>query len=115
MTAGKNFHWSIQRSMNEQVVEGKIANRSKTSSGGNAEREPRRGKEPLMHPLTAEQGEDLEESRAYRFSRHCDPRGMNQRSCFHTSRLCDQPQSFLDRRGVELGKLGARGVERHEM
>src|SRR5438876_1774266 len=68
-----------------------------------------------MYTLTAEQAEHFEEAGAYRFSRHCDTRGMNERSRLHTSRLGDQPQRRLDRGRIERAQLRARCVECDEM
>src|SRR5688572_23416689 len=78
--------------------------RSQLSSGGDA----------AADANTAEQREHLEQSRAYRFSRHRDTRGVYQRSRFHTSRIRHHTQRGFDRDRVERRKLGTGGIERSQ-
>jgi hypothetical protein len=101
--------------MKQEVAGERVSNLLDLSSAVEAGCEARTGDEPLVNPNTAEHGEDIEQSRSYRLSRHCHPRGMNERSGFHTSRLGDEPQRGLDGRRIERGELCARSIERGEM
>src|SRR5689334_3725896 len=68
-----------------------------------------------MRPLTAEQREHIEETRAYRFSGDRYPDRVNERSRLHTALLRHTTQDRFERGRIERGRASERRVDRAQV
>src|SRR5438445_3286209 len=103
--------WRANSPQVSRFTDGKLPARLGNRQGG----ETNDREQSSLYLVAADEGEHFEQSRAYRFSRDCDTRGMNERSGFHTTRLGRSAQCGLDRDRIERGQRLERGRKREEM
>jgi len=65
--------------------------------------------------VAANEGEHIEQTRAYRFARSCYTGGVDHSSRLHTTRLGRRAHRGFDRRRLERGQRGQRRIERQQM